>query len=301
MRSVRDAAVLMLAAALFMSCGRESRSASPIVVGSKNFTESVLLGELLAQKLEKAGCRVERRLNMGGTFVCDAALSSGSLDAYVEYSGTALTAILKKPVDRDPRRVISVVENGYRDRGLWWGPSLGFNNTFAMIVRKKDADELGLRSIADLRKVQDRFRPGFGYEFAERPDGWSGLLEHYGLSFATRPRTMDLGLTYRALASGNVDLIAGNSTDGLIESLGLVILDDDRRYFPPYDAAIVRRKDLAAKCAASETALAGLGRSIDDATMRKLNFEVDGKKRDVAEVVRELLMRQPGGKGTPLR
>jgi len=299
-RSVRDAGVWLLSAALLISCGRETRTERPIVVGSKNFTESVLLGELLAQQLEAGGCRVDRRLNMGGTFVCDAALSSGSLDAYVEYSGTALTAILKKPLDRDPRRVSSEVESAYRDRGLSWGPALGFNNTFAMIVRKKDAEALGLRSIGDLRKVQDRFQPGFGYEFTERPDGWSGLLGHYGLSFAARPRTMDLGLTYRALASGNVDLIAGNSTDGLIESLGLMILEDDRRYFPPYDAAVARRQDVAAKCAAAETALAALAGSIDDARMRALNLEVDGKKRDVAEVVREFLARRdPSGTGTP--
>lgn len=280
-----------------MSC-RETggtRGKGVIVVGSKNFTESVLLGELVAQKLEGAGCRVDRRLNMGGTLVCDAALEAGSLDVYVEYSGTALTAILKKPIDRDPRRVSALVEAGYRERGLVWGPALGFNNTFAMIVRNRDAGALGLRSISDLRKVQQRFRPGFGYEFAERPDGWTGLLNHYGMSFAEQPRTMDLGLTYRALAAGNVDLIAGNSTDGLIESLGLVILEDDLRYFPPYDAAIASRKNLARKCPAAETVLADLGGSIDDTAMRALNLEVDGKKRDVAVVVREFL----SGTGTP--
>lgn len=297
MSSAREIVVFLLSAALAMSCRETGGTLTEgvIVVGSKNFTESVLLGELVAQQLEGAGCRVDRRLNMGGTFVCDAALTAGSLDVYVEYSGTALTAILKKPIDRDPQRVSAEVEAGYRERGLAWGPALGFNNTFAMIVRKRDADALGLLSIGDLRKVQDRFQPGFGYEFAERPDGWSGLLEHYRMSFAEQPRTMDLGLTYRALAAGNVDLIAGNSTDGLIESLGLVILEDDRRYFPPYDAAIARRKDLAGKCTAAETALAALDGSLNDATMRALNLEVDGKKRDVAVVVREFL----SGTGTP--
>lgn len=292
MRSSPEIIACLFSAALTLSCGQPeaTRTGKPLVVGSKNFTESVLLGELVAQQLEGAGCRVERRLNMGGTFVCDAALASGALDVYVEYSGTALTAILKKPIDGDADRVLALVEAGYRERGLAWGPALGFNNTFAMIVRRRDAEALGLRTMSDLRKVQDRFQPGFGYEFAERPDGWTGLLGHYGLSFAARPRTMDLGLTYRALAAGNVDLIAGNSTDGLIESLGLVILEDDRRYFPPYDAAIARRKDLAGKCQAAETALAALGGSITDAEMRALNLEVDGKKRDVAEVVREFLV-----------
>lgn len=291
MRSARDIAVFLLSAALSISCRENGGTpgGGVIVVGSKNFTESVLLGELVAQQLEGAGCHVDRRLNMGGTLVCDAALKAGSLDVYVEYSGTALTAILKKPIDRDPRGVSALVEAGYRERGLAWGPALGFNNTFAMIVRRSDADALGLRSISDLRKVQNRFRPGFGYEFAERPDGWTGLLVHYRMAFAEQPRTMDLGLTYRALAAGNVDLIAGNSTDGLIESLGLVILKDDLRYFPPYDAAIARRKDLAGKCRAAESALEDLGGSISDTAMRALNLEVDGKKRDAAVVVGEFL------------
>lgn len=291
MRYAHKIAGCLLLAVLTISCSEiaQTESRNALVVGSKNFTESVLLGELVAQKLEGAGCRVDRRLNMGGTFVCDTALTAGAVDVYVEYSGTALTAILKKPVDRDSGRVSALVEAAYRKRGLVWGPALGFNNTFAMIVRQQDAETFGLRSIGDLRKVQDRSRPGFGYEFTERPDGWSGLIQHYGLAFAARPETMDLGLTYRALAAGKVDLIAGNSTDGLIESLGLVILEDDRHYFPPYDAVIARRKDVASKCAAAETALAALGGSIDDATMRSLNLEVDGKKRDVADVVREFL------------
>lgn len=261
----------------------------PLIVGSKNFTESVILGELLAQKLESAGCRVERRLNMGGTFVCDTAIRSGSIDAYVEYSGTALTAILKQPSINDRTKVDAIVRREYETRGLRWSPALGFNNTFAMIVRRADADRLGLRTISDLAKVASTYRPGFGYEFTERPDGWAGLQRAYGLSFATAPRTMDLGLTYKALASGEVDLIAGNSTDGLIEPLGLVVLEDDRRFFPPYDAVVVQRSDLDDRCAGASKALESLRGSIDDSAMRRVNHEVDGKKREVAEVVRELL------------
>ena len=247
----------------------------PIVVGSKNFTESVLLGELVAQKLEANGCRVERRLNMGGTFVCDAAIRAGEIDVYVEYSGTALSAILKQP-DAN-------VEDAYAKHGLRWGPALGFNNTFAMIVRRADA--ASLKTISDLKRVEGTFQPGFGYEFTERADGWTGLQRAYGLHFAKAPRSMDLGLTYKALASGEVDLIAGNSTDGLIEPLGLVILEDDKHFFPAYDAAIVQRADLDPKCASALDSLRG---TIDDATMRRLNYEVDGRKRDVADVVREL-------------
>jgi len=269
----------------FFACAQHA----PIVVGSKNFTESDILGELVAQKLEKANCKVDRRLHMGGSLVCDAAIASGSLDAYVEYSGTALTAILKQPATTDRAAVDRIVTAAYAKRGLRWGPNLGFNNTFAMIVRRDYARQHGLRSINDLRKVQGEVRPGFGYEFVERPDGWPGLVARYHLAVAAPPKTMDLGLTYKALAAGEIDLIAGNSTDGLIDSLGLVALDDDLHYFPPYDAAVVSRTDIDKKCSGASMALASLAQTIDDAAMRRLNYEVDGKKRDVADVVRELL------------
>ncbi len=260
----------------------------PVVVGSKNFTESVILGELLAQKLEAAGCRADRRLNLGGTLVCDAAITSGSLGTYVEYSGTALTAILHQPLLQSRDAVSRSVARAYEQRGLHWGPNLGFNDTFAMIVRKGDAQRLGLRTISDLQRVASSFQPGFGYEFASRPDGWNGLLLHYRLHFAKLPKTMDLGLTYKAVAAGQVDLIAGNSTDGLIQSLGLVVLDDDRHYFPPYDAAVVYRNDMEPKCRAALDSLAGV---LDDASMRRLNYEVDGRKRRVEDVVREFLRK----------
>ena len=269
-----------------LSC--KSPEQRPLVIGSKNFTESVILGELIAQKLEANGCVVERRLNMGGTFVCDTAIRAGSIDAYAEYSGTALTAILKQASINDRAKVDAIVRREYEKRGLRWSPPLGFNNTFAMIVRRADAERLGLRTISDLQKVASTYRPGFGYEFTERPDGWNGLQRAYGLQFKTAPRTMDLGLTYKALASGEVDLIAGNSTDGLIDSLGLVVLADDRRFFPPYDAVVVQRNDLDARCAGASKALESLRGTIDDARMRRLNFEVDGKKREIAAVVREL-------------
>ena len=267
---------LALVALLFFACN----SRKPVVVGSKNFTESVLLGEIVAQKLEHAGCRVDRRMNLGGTLVCDSAITSGALDVYVEYSGTALTAILHAPLLQGRDEVNNSVASAYAKRGLHWGPSLGFNDTFAMIVRR----DAKLQIISDLKQVEATFQPGFGYEFASRPDGWSGLIAKYDLHFTKPLRTMDLGLTYKALASGQVDLIAGNSTDGLIDSLGLKPLEDDRHYFPPYDAAIVYRHNMP--CSAALASLAG---SIDDATMRRLNFEVDGKHRRVEEVAKEFV------------
>ena len=271
-------------ALLLASCAKK-----PLVVGSKNFTESVILGELVAQKLESSGCKVDRRLNLGGTLVCDAAMTAGSLDSYVEYSGTALTAILKQPASNDRDGVTQKVAALYNARKLHWGPNLGFNNTFAMLVRAADAQRLGLRRISDLKRVEASFQPGFGYEFVERPDGWNGLVKTYGLAFAKPPRTMDLGLTYKALASDQVDLIAGDWTNGLIHSLNLVALQDDRHYFPPYDAAVVSRNDIDQRCSGASSALQSLAGTIDDATMRRLNFEVDGRRRDAGEVVREFL------------
>jgi glycine betaine/choline ABC-type transport system substrate-binding protein len=271
--------ILVVALVLLACCTKRP----PIVVGSKNFTESVLLGEIVAQRLERAGCTVDRKLNLGGSIVCDRAITSGGIDVYPEYSGTALTAILHLPPSRDRNAVMAAVANAYAKRGLRWGPALGFENTFAMIVRTP-----ALHRISDLKKVEASFRPGFGYEFVERPDGWSGLQNHYGLHFEQPARTMDLGLTYRALAGGEVDLIAGNSTDGLIDALHLNALEDDRHFFPPYDAVVVSRIDIATKCAAAPAALGSLAGTLDAATMRRLNLAIDRDHRNPTDVAREL-------------
>ncbi|HVT46136.1 MAG TPA: glycine betaine ABC transporter substrate-binding protein [Thermoanaerobaculia bacterium] len=290
MRRLRIGMTLLFIAAALAGC-REGAPSS-IVVGSKNFTESVILGELVAQRLEAAGCRVDRRLNLGGTLVCDRAIAGGSLDVYVEYSGTALTAILGEPTSSDREAVNRTIRQRYRARGLHWGPGLGFDNTFAMLVRRSDSERLGLRSIGDLHRVADRFQAGFGYEFTERPDGWPGLQQAYGFRFAKPPITMDLGLTYKALASGRVDLIAGNSTDGLIETLGLHQLEDDRHYFPPYEAAVVARRDIERKCPSARAALDSLAAIFDDAAMRRLNEQVDRRVKSEREVAGEMLRLQ---------
>lgn len=277
----------VLAVVLAVGCTSEEGPSGPVVIGSKNFTESVILGEMLAQKVEASGCEVDRKLNMGGTFVVDRGLRTGSVDAYVEYSGTALTAIL----DHEPKErrdaIRRMIRNEYDEGGLVWGPELGFENTFAIIVRTSSAEEHGLSTISDLQKVDEEFQPGFGYEFADRQDGWEGLLDTYRLSFSRPPKTMDLGLTYRALAEGELDVIAGNSTDGLVDHLGLSVLEDDLNYFPPYDAAIVYRKDLAEKCPAAIPALESLRNSIDEEAMRRMNYAVDADHRDPGDVVAE--------------
>lgn len=262
-----------------------------IVVGSKNFTESDLLGEIVVQQIERrTGIRAERRFHLGGTFVCHQAITSGQIDLYVEYTGTAYTAVLKLPPLKDADSLRRAVAAAYAQRfDLVWGQPFGFNNTFAILVRRSDAERHGLRRISDLATLAPRWHAGFGYEFLERTDGYPGLTRLYGLRFAAPPTAMDLGLTYRALADGKVDVIAGNSTDGQIAALGLVALDDDRGYFPPYQAApVIRRRTLAAHPTLA-AALTELGGRISDAEMRRLNALVDVEHRDLATVARAWL------------
>jgi glycine betaine/choline ABC-type transport system substrate-binding protein len=278
---------LAACAAVAAGCRGSDR---PVRVGSKNFSEQVLLGEIVAQSLEARGVRVDRRLNLGGTFVCHRALVAGELDLYPEYTGTAFTAILaQKPVS-DPAAVRAAVNREYATRwGLVWSPPLGFENTFALVVRGQDARRLGLTKISDLAAHPD-LRPGFGYEFLEREDGYKGLARAYGLSFQKRPAEMDLGLLYQALASGQVDVIAGNSTDGLIAALGGVVLSDDRRYFPPYEAAFVVRGAIWRDHPAVSAGLTALAGAIDAPAMRRMNAAVDRDKRRPEEVAREFLL-----------
>jgi glycine betaine/choline ABC-type transport system substrate-binding protein len=267
-----------------------------ITVCSKNFTESILLGEMVAQEIERVGLEVDRRLNLGGTFVCHQALVSGQVDVYVEYTGTAHAAILQLPVDRDPEQVRRVVDSVYRARwDLVWTEPLGFENTFAILVRGADARRLGISTVSEARPHALGWRPGFGYEFVERADGYRGLVAAYQLEFGSPPAEMDLGLTYRALAEGQVDVIAGNSTDGLIDALDLVQLADDRRYFPPYEAAPVVRRETIARYPDVRDALRRLKGAIDEVAMRRMNYLVDVEKRSVGEVVREFLAQLRGG------
>src|SRR5205809_7398567 len=248
---------LLLIVASLSSCSQRDR----IVVGSKNFTEQVILGEMLAQQIErKTHLPVDRKLNLGGTIVCHEALTAGQIDTYVEYTGTGLTAILKEPPAKDSNLAYQTVKDAYRSRfGIEWTEPLGFNNTFAIIVRKSDAEQFGLRTISDAAPRTSRWVAGFGYELIEWEDGYPGLVKTYNLRFPSEPRVMDLGLTYKAVAGHQVDLIAGNSTDGLIGALGLVVLEDDKHYFPPYDAVPLVRETVITKHPEIREALQALG------------------------------------------
>jgi osmoprotectant transport system substrate-binding protein len=271
------------------SCGGARHD--EIVVGSKNFSEQALLGEIVAQHLEARTHReVTRRFYLAGSYICQQALLAGRIDLYVEYTGTALTAILHDPLEADPTAVYERVRSEYQRRfGLEVLPSLGFNNTFAIVVRGEDARRLHLKTISDAAPYARDWRAGFGYEFMERPDGFAGLARTYGLSFAETPRILDLGLLYRALLEKQVDFVAGNSTDGLLAARDLTMLEDDKHYFPPYEAVPVVRGDALGRFPEMRGAFVELAGKISDEEIRRMNYEVDGEHRDIADVAREFL------------
>jgi len=286
-RSLRRRVVpLLLFVCLSVSCGKNQKP--HLTIGSKFFTEQVILAELIAQHIEgSTGVHVDRKSNLGGTLLCHKALLAGDLDLYVEYTGTALTAVLNESLSRDPHEVYNRVKQAYAQRfNLEVTEPLGFENTFAMVVRGDDAQRFHLRNTSDIVPYAPNMRAGFGYEFIERPDGFKGWSQLYGLHFAAPPSVMDLGLIYRALVDKKVDIVAGNSTDGLIDALHLVPLVDDKHYFPPYDAVPIVRRDALAKFPQLRSALADLANKISAEEMRRLNAEVDADQRDAAAVVR---------------
>ena len=291
----------LVVVSLLLVAGCAPPRGNSIVIGAKNFTEQVVLGELLAQQIEAAfaaegqpNYHVERRFYLAGSYLCQQALVTGRIDGYIEYSGTALTAILKQPLPpvKDPVAVFATIKSLYESRyKVRVEPGLGFEDTFAMVVRGDDADLDHLTKISDVKPYADQMRLGVGYEFQARPDGLSGLQSAYKLHFAT-PRVMDLGLLYRALASHQVDIVAGNSTDGPIRALGFRILADDLHYFPPYEAVPVIREDSLARHPEIQTAVARLAGQVSAAEMQAMNDAVDGRHEDVAAVVREFRARK---------
>jgi osmoprotectant transport system substrate-binding protein len=285
--------LLLSAAALLLPSCSPSHT-DRIVIGSKNFTESFLLGELMAQQIEAhTHLKVERRFYLAGTYICQQAILARRIDIYPEYTGTALTAILKQKADGDKTDVYARVKGEYEHRfGLTLGPALGFNDTFAMEIRGEDARRLNVRTLSQATALAPQWRAGFGYEFMERPDGYRGLAATYSLRFAEAPRVMDLGLLARALRDRQIDMAAGNATDGLIPALDLFVLEDDKHYFPPYEAVPVIRMQTLQQHPEVTGVLAALAGKISDEQMRRLNYAVDGEHRDAKDVVREFLKSQ---------
>ncbi len=298
-RGIRNLSIIPILLALILVTLGLSACGPPrldtIVIGSKNFTEQLILGELLAQHLEaRTSLPVVRRFYLAGTYICHQAVVEGRIDMYVEYTGTALTAVLKEPAARgDPDAVYARIKTEYEKRfGLTLAPPLGFDNTFAIEIRGVDARRLHLTTLSQAAPYTPQWRAGFGYEFMERPDGYQGLVRTYGLRFAAPPRIMDLGLLARALKEKQVDIAAGNATDGLIPALDLFVLQDDKHYFPSYGAVPVVRQDLLRRYPEVGRALAELAGKISAEEMQKMNYAVDGQHREAAQVVREFRARK---------
>lgn len=279
--------VVCLAAVSSGACGGKTPT---VVVGSKNLTEQAILGEILAQHIERRlHVKVERKLNLGGTLLAHQALVNGEIDLYPEYTGTALTAVLKQRPMQNPAAVLSAVRAMYRaEWKLDWLDPLGFNNTFAMIVMGADARGHRLRTLSDAAAAH-AWRIGMGYEFAGRPDGLDGLLSTYGFHLAAPPQTMDLGLLYTALEGGQVDMIAASATDGQISKMDVAILEDDKHYFPPYQCAVVVREAAETRVPGLRAALEELSGKISDEKMRRMNYAVDVDHRPERKIAAEFL------------
>lgn len=283
--------IFALGAAALAGCAPPR--ASGVVIGSKNFTEQLILGEMLLQVMApRLKVPVDSRFYLAGTYICQQSLLGKRIDAYVEYTGTALTAILKEPFQRgvSSAEVYALVKREYSRRfGLEVLPSLGFNNSFAMVVRPEDAHKLALKTLSDVAKVAPQWRMGAGYEFLERPDGYPGLISTYGWRFRQQPLGMNLSLIYTALQNKQVDIVAASNTDGLIRKLNLTVLEDDKRYFPPYDAVPIVRQDTLQQHPEIGAALGLLSGRITADEMREMNYAVDGSHQDAAVVVKQFL------------
>jgi osmoprotectant transport system substrate-binding protein len=267
---------------LTVSCTHEPR----VRVASKNFSEQLILGEIVAEHLEnRLHGHVSRKLDLGGTLLTQQAMVSGDIDVYPEYTGTALTAVLKEKPLKNPAQVLQKVRKGYAQWHLEWLDPLGFENTFAMAIRKQDGGPSTLTQASQ----PNSWKLGAGYEFAHREDGLPGLIKTYGLRLSGQVKTMDLGLIYQALTKHQVDMVAGNSTDGMLSVLPITVLEDDRHYFPPYECALVVREEAERQFPAMRPALVELSGRITSETMRRLNYELDGKHRPAREIARNFL------------
>src|SRR3954467_6842573 len=282
-------AKLIVGLLLVLLTGCRPSHSGRIVVGSKNFTEQVVLAELMAQHIEaRLHVRVERRFYLAGSYIAHQAVLADRIDIYPEYTGTALTAILKESPNWDANNVFNEVREQYEKQfRLTVSPPFGFNNSFAMVMRGADARNLSLSKLSQAKRYSPQWTFGCGYEFLERPDGYQGFVRRYGLTFAGQPRVMDLGLLYRALKDHQIDLAAGNGTDGLIAALDMVALEDDLHYFPPYEAVPVVNDAALRRFPQLVSVLNELANTISDEEMRRLNYAVDGEHRDVVDVVKD--------------
>jgi osmoprotectant transport system substrate-binding protein len=291
MKGMRGILILFLSLVLILGA-LPAAAQDKITVGSKGFTEQVIVGNMLALLLENNGFKVDRKIGLGGTVICHEALVRGDIGVYVEYTGTALVTLLKKAVLYNPEEVYQVVKKDYQDKfKLEWLKPWGFNNTYCIVMRKADAERLKVKKVSDLKPLAGNMVLGATIEFVARPDGIPGLVKHYGLKFKDQ-KGMDPGLVYKAIAENQVDVISGFATDGRIPAFNLVVLEDDMKFFPPYFAAPVVRAEWLAKSPKIADALNQLAGKISDDTMAMLNSSVDVKKQDPEAVAKEFLKGQ---------
>ncbi|MBD3346825.1 MAG: glycine/betaine ABC transporter substrate-binding protein [Chitinivibrionales bacterium] len=265
-----------------------------IIIGTKNFTEQIILGEIMSQLIEnRMNVPVKRKFNLGGTFICFTALKNEKLDCYAEYTGTGLVAILKEEVITEPDSLYRKVKEEFKNRwNLLWMPPFGFNNTYTLAMKKSLAESLSISTISDLKKKSDILKAGFNHEFMGRPDGYPGLVQHYNFKFEKSPREMDSGLMYRAIDDGEVDVICSFKTDGKIKAYNLVTLRDDKNFFPPYFAAPLVRNTTVQEYPQLRSVLTSLKGTISDKEMSELNFRVDEKNEDPADVAHSFLLQK---------
>jgi glycine betaine/choline ABC-type transport system substrate-binding protein len=285
---------LLAALTLLVGCGSSGAGSGQkkVAIGSKGFTEQLIVAEMAAALLENDGYKVERNLNLSTTQICHESLTKGSIDMYIEYTGTGLLSVLNLPPQPEPQAVYDTVKKEYASRfKLNWLQPWGFNDTYALVMKKDKAEQLGIKKISDLQSKASGLVLGSGAEFFSRPDGLPGLRTAYGITFK-EDRGMDPGIMYQAVAGNQVDLIAGFSTDGRIPTLGLVVLEDDKKFFPPYFAAPIVRQDTLDKNAGMADLLNKLAGKIDDQTMANLNAQVDQDKKEPADVAKAFLRQQ---------
>ena len=289
MRFLR-ATYLVLAFSVFLVTSSALAQSPTVTVGSKAFSEQLLVGHMLALLLEDGGFKVNNKIGLGGTALVHQALVAGEVDVYIEYTGTGLITILKEPVQEDPVKVYDTVQRLYKERfKLSWLKPWGFNNTYALVIRKEDADRLRAAKVSDLMASANSMVFGATQEFVVRPDGLPGLAKHYGGLAFKENKSMAPDLIYDALKNKQVDVISGFATEGRIPANNFVVLQDDQHYIPPYFAAPVIRDETLAKAPAAAEVLNRPAGKIDDGTMAVLNYEVAGKKRSPEEVAREFL------------
>ncbi len=279
-------AVLALTVTVFAGC----TSGKKVVIGSKDFTENKILAEIMAQLIENnTDIKVERKINMGGTFVCFEAMKKGQIDIYPEYTGTGLTAQLKLPVETDPEQVYATVSTEFEKQfQIKWLKPIGFNNTYALAVPQELASKNNLESISDLGNFAKDLVFGAEHEFFNREDGYDGLIKVYDLTFKNIAK-MDVSLKYQAIGQGKMDVTDAFTTDGQLKALNLMVLKDDKNFFPPYYAAPIVRNEVLENNPQLEELLNKLAGTIDDQKMQELNYKVDNEKQTIKKVAEDFL------------